>query len=255
MKIIIDTEQALVTVSDGGVEKSYALASAEGFAAASRAWLLAGWDAKYAYSFTWLGRPIIQLPEDLVRIQELIWTERPDVIVETGVAHGGSLVFFASLFEAIGNGRVIGIDIDIRARNRAAIEAHRLAPRIALVEGSSVAPSVAAEVARLVEPGEKVMVILDSDHSGGHVLAELRTYAPLVGVGGRIVVQDGIIEDLAGRPRSDPAWATDNPRQAVRAFLAEDDRFALDEPEWLFNEGAVRERVTNWPSCHLKRLR
>ncbi|HEX8192593.1 MAG TPA: CmcI family methyltransferase [Allosphingosinicella sp.] len=255
MKTIIDTQQALVTVFENGEEKSYAMASAEGFAAASRAWLLAGWDAKYVYSFTWLGRPIIQLPEDLIRIQELIWAERPDVIVETGIAHGGSLIFFASLFEAMGNGRVIGIDIDIRAPNRAAIEGHRLSSRIALVEGSSVSPAVAAQVAGLVAPGEKVMVILDSDHSGSHVLAELRTYAPLVGVGGRIVVQDTIIADLAGRPRSDPAWATDNPLQAVHAFLAEDDRFALDEPKWLFNEGSVRERVTNWPSCHLKRVR
>lgn len=255
MKTIIDEELGLVTVVGDGDTKSYKMASAEGFAAASSAWLRAGWDSKYVYSFTWMGRPVIQLPEDLVRIQELIWTERPDVIVETGIAHGGSLVFFASLFEAMGHGRIIGIDIDIRAHNRAAIEGHHLAHRIAMIEGSSASPDVPAEVGALISPGEKVMVVLDSDHSRGHVLAELRAFAPLIGVGGRFVVQDGIIRDLVGRPRSDPSWATDNAVEAVAAFLAEDGRFVLDEPEWLFNEGAVRERVTNWPSCHLKRLR
>ncbi|HEX9931893.1 MAG TPA: CmcI family methyltransferase [Allosphingosinicella sp.] len=256
MKTIIDEERALITVvAEGGGETSYPMASAEGFAAASRAWLRAGWDAKHVYSFTWMGRPVIQLPEDLVRIQELIWAERPDVIVETGIAHGGSLVFFASLFQAIGNGRVVGVDIDIRPHNRAAIEAHPLAGRIALVEASSTSPEAAAAVAALVGPGEKAMVVLDSNHSRAHVLAELRLYAPLVPVGGYVIVEDGIVEDLAGAPRSAPDWAENNPQQAVRDFLAEDDRFELVEPEWPFNEGLVRERVTYWPSCHLKRIR
>jgi cephalosporin hydroxylase len=255
MRTIIDEELGLVTVVEDGRTSSHPMASAEGFAAASRAWLHAGWDAKYVYSFTWMGRPVIQLPEDLVRLQELIWAERPDVIVETGIAHGGSLVFFASLFEAMGHGRIIGIDIDIRDQNRAAIEGHRLAHRIAMVEGSSASAAVAAQVAAMIAPGENVMVVLDSDHSRDHVLAELRAFAPLIGVGGRFVVQDGIIRDLVGRPRSDPSWATDNAVEAVAAFLAEDPRFTLAEPEWLFNEGAVRDRVTNWPSCHLKRVR
>src|SRR5688572_3738973 len=125
VKTVIDETERLVIVTEAdGAERRYPMASAEGFAAASRAWLRAGWDAKHVYSFTWLGRPMIQLPEDMVRLQEIIHAERPDIVVETGVAHGGSLVFYASLFEAMGHGRVIGIDIDIRPANRAAIEAH-----------------------------------------------------------------------------------------------------------------------------------
>jgi len=255
MRTIIDEARGLVTVIADGEEQTHAMASAEGFAAASRAWLRVSWDAKHVYSFTWLGRPVIQLPEDLVRIQELVWVERPDVIVETGIAHGGSLVFFASLFEAIGHGRVIGIDIAIRPENRAAIEGHRLAGRITMIEASSTSPAAAAEVARLVAPGEKAMIVLDSNHGRDHVLAELRAFAPLVDVGGYIIVEDGIIEELVGRPRSDPDWAVNNAQQAVRDFLGEEDRFALVEPEWLFNEGAVRDRVTCWPSCHVKRIR
>jgi cephalosporin hydroxylase len=256
MKTVIDEAEALVTVvRDDGSEESFAMASAEGFAAASRAWLRAGWDAKHVYSFTWMGRPVIQLPEDLVRLQELIWTEKPDLIVETGIAHGGSLVFHASLFEAMGHGRVIGIDVEIRPHNRAAIEAHPLARRIEMVEGSSVAPETVAAVRRLVRPDEKAMVVLDSNHSRDHVLAELRAYAPFVGVGGYMIAEDGIVAGLVGAPGSAPDWATNNAREAVRAFLAEDDRFASVEPQWLFNEGNVRERVTYWPSCHVKRVR
>jgi cephalosporin hydroxylase len=255
LKTIIDEANALVTICKDGEERSWPLASAEGFAAASQAWLRAGWDAKYVYSFTWMGRPIIQLPEDLIRIQELVWTERPDVIVETGIAHGGSLVFFASLFEAMGHGRVIGIDIDIRAPNRSALEAHPLAGRIEMIEASSATPETAAAVAAKIAPGEKVMLILDSDHSYGHVLAELRALAPLVGIGSFVIVEDGIIEHFAGTPRSAPDWATNNAARAVRDFLAEDGRFEAVEPVWLFNEGAVQTRVTYWPACHLKRVR
>jgi cephalosporin hydroxylase len=256
VRTVIDEAASLVTVvGDEGHEISYPMASAEGFAAASRAWLRAGWDAKHVYSFTWLGRPIIQLPEDLIRLQELVWSERPDVVVETGVAHGGSLVFFASLFAAIGRGRVIGIDIDIRSHNRAAIEAHPLASRIEMIEASSTDSGTVAEVRRRIALGEKVMVVLDSNHSRDHVLAELRAYAPLIDVGGYFIVQDGIMRDLAGAPRSGPGWATDNPVAAAEAFVGKDERFEIVEPEWLFNEGLARSRVTYWPSCHVRRVR
>jgi cephalosporin hydroxylase len=256
VKTIIDETEGLVIVKGAdGVERSFPMASAEGFAAASRAWLRAGWDAKHVYSFTWLGLPIIQLPEDMVRIQELIHSERPDIVVETGVAHGGSLVFYASLFKAIGHGRVIGIDIDIRPHNRAAIEAHPLAGRIALIRGSSTAPEVLRQVGELIAPDERVMVVLDSSHARDHVLAELRAYARFIEIGGRMVVADGIMRDLAGAPRSETDWAWNNPLEAARAFVAEDDRFVIDEPKWLFNEGLTRERVTYWPGCYVTRVR
>src|SRR5262249_37658305 len=152
------------------------LGTAEAFAIVSRAWLRAGWDSKYVYGFTWLGRPIIQLPEDLLRIQEVIFTVQPDVIIETGVAHGGSLVFYASLCKALGRGRVIGIDVEIRPHNRAAIEAHSLSDWITLVEGSSVDPDVVARVYDLIGPDESALVLLDSCHAKTHVLAELEAY-------------------------------------------------------------------------------
>lgn len=236
-----------------GVVRRHDLATPEAFEAVSAAWLRCGWDVKYVYSFTWLGRPVIQLPEDLIRMQELIWRARPDVIVETGVAHGGSLVFYAGLFAAMGHGRVIGVDIDIRPACRAAIAAHALAGRIDLIEGDSAAPATVAEVAARIAPGERVLVVLDSGHSAEHVRAELEAYAPLIQPGGFIVACDGIMADLAGAPRSEAAWAWDNPVSAIAAFLDAHAEFEGLEPDFAFNEGQVRRRVTYWPRCFLRR--
>lgn len=255
MITIIDEDEAVVVVRSGGQEARYPLASAEGFAAASRAWLRAGWDAKYVYGFTWFGRPIIQLPDDLIRIQEVIYAVKPDVVIETGIAHGGSLVFYASLLKAMGRGRVIGIDIEIRPHNRSAIAAHEFAPLITLIEGSSIDPQTVARVRSQVSPGEKTLVILDSNHTKSHVLAELRHYAPLVSVGSYIVATDGIMEQVAGGPRTKPDWRSDNPRQAVLEFTAGNGDFAIEEPKWPFNEGMVERRVTYWPDAFIRRVR
>lgn len=255
MKTIIDETAATVTVTRDGRDETYPMASAQGFKAASDAWLRVGWDAKHVYTFTWMGRPIIQLPEDMVRLQEVIWSLKPDVVVETGIAHGGSLIYYASLFEAMGHGRVIGIDIELRPHNRAAIEAHPMFKRIALVEGSSTAPAVVERVKALIRTDERVLVILDSNHSHDHVLDELRAYADLVPVGGYLVSTDGIMQHVVGAPRSQADWGTNNPQQAARHFVAEDDRFVIEEPAWLFNESPVTERVTYWPSCFVKRVR
>ena len=256
MKTIIDEVAATVTVTNtAGHDTTYPMARADGFKAASDAWLRVGWDAKHVYSFTWMGRPIIQLPEDMVRLQEVIWTLKPDVVVETGVAHGGSLIYYASLFEAMGQGRVIGIDIEIRAHNRQAIEAHPMFKRIDLVEGSSTAPEIVDQVKGMIEPNERVLVILDSNHTYDHVLGELRAYADMVPVGSYIVSTDGIMQQVVGAPRSQDDWATNNPQEAARDFVSEDTRFVIEEPEWLFNESPVTERVTYWPSCFVKRVR
>jgi cephalosporin hydroxylase len=200
-----------------------------------------------------MGRPVIQLPEDMIRIQEVIWRLRPDVIVETGVAHGGSLVFYASLFGAMGAGRVIGVDVEIRPHNRSAIEAHPMAPRIMLVEGSSTAPATLATVRAAIDPDERVLVILDSNHTRAHVEQELDLYAPLVTPGSYIVACDGIMAQVAGAPRSAADWAWNNPLSAIDAFLARNSDFAPDEPPFPFNEGRVRRRVTYWPKCYLRR--
>ena len=235
--------------------KSYAMDSPEAFAFISQAWLRAGWDAKYVYSFTWMGRPMIQLPEDMIRLQELIYSVKPDVIIETGVAHGGSLVFYASLMKAIERGRVIGIDIDIRPHNRAAIEQHELSPLITLIEGSSVDESVVARVSSQIGSNDKVMVFLDSDHSKNHVLAELNAYAPLVTKDSYIVAMDGIMGQLTGAPRTKPDWSWNNPREAAREFVSQHADFALVEPPFPFNESAVTQRITYWPDGIIKRVR
>ena len=220
-----------------GTQAEHALDTAEAFDAVSAAWLRCGWDTKYVYSFTWMGRPVIQLPEDMIRIQEVIWRLRPDVIVETGVAHGGSLIFYASLFPAIGHGRVIGVDIEIRPHNRAAIEAHPMSSRIMLVEGSSTDPSTIRTVRDAIGPDETVLVLLDSNHSRDHVAAELQAYAPLVTRGSYVVACDGIMQQVAGAPRTSPDWTWNNPITAVEDFVAGNPDFVLEEPGFDFNEG------------------
>ncbi len=259
--IIFDEKAGYVAeTDDAGKEIArHALDAAEAFALVSRAWLRAGWDAKYVYSFSWFGRPIIQLPEDMVRLQEVMWDLKPDVIVETGVAHGGSLIYYASIFKAMATadktGRVIGVEIALRDHNRAAIMAHPLASLITIVDGSSTAPETIAKVETLIKPGEKVLVILDSNHTRQHVLDECRAYAPMVAKGSYIVATDGIMEQVAGAPRTKPEWVDDNPKAAAIAFAAENPDFVIEEPVWPFNEGVVRDRVTYWPSAYLKRVR
>jgi cephalosporin hydroxylase len=187
-------------------------------------------------------------------MQEVIWLLRPDVLVETGVAHGGSLVFYASLFEAMHKGRVIGVDIEIRPHNRAAIEAHPLASRITLIEGNSVARATIEAVRAQLRPGETVLAVLDSNHSLEHVAAELSAYAPMISPGSYIVACDGIMAQVAGAPRTAPDWTWNNPLSAVENFLAGTSEFVLEEPPFAFNEGRVRDRVTYWPKCFLKRV-
>ena len=150
---------------------------------------------KYTYNFSWMGRPIIQFPQDMVAMQEIIWALRPDIIVETGIAHGGSLVFYASMLELIGHGEVLGVDIDIRQHNREAIEAHPMSKRIRMIQGSSIDPVIVEQVRQRIE-GKKVLVVLDSNHTHEHVLEELRAYAPMTSVGSYCVVMDTVVEDM-----------------------------------------------------------
>jgi cephalosporin hydroxylase len=252
----VDIESRTVIHEVDGESRTYSLDAPEAFELLTEAWLRSGWEAKQIYTFTWFGRPIIQLPEDLIRTQEVIYKLRPDVIVETGVAHGGSLVFWASLFEALHHGRVIGVDIEIRPHNRKAIEAHELFHRIALVEGSSIDPRTFAQVRSQIKPGESVMVLLDSNHGKEHVLEELRLYSELVPVGSYIVATDCIRKSLVGAPRSVPEWSWDHPIEAAHAFLAENKNFELHQPKWEFDESVgLREPVTHWPEGWLLRVK
>lgn len=218
---------------------------------ATREWFLATYRHEYSYHFSWLGRPVIQYPQDIVAVQEIIWKTRPDLVIETGIARGGSLILSASILELIGgDGLVVGVDIDIREHNRVEIERHPLFKRIRMVQGSSVAEETFREVERLAEGRERVLVMLDSNHTHEHVARELELYAPLVSVGGYLVVFDTIVEELPAEFSADRPWGPgDNPMTAVREFLGRDGRFEVD---------AEMERkllITAAPGGYLRRVR
>jgi len=203
--------------------------------AAASEFMKASIGAKYSYNFSWLGRPVIQYPQDIVAMQELIWTLQPELIIETGIAHGGSLIFSASMLElnaACGgpaDAKVVGVDIDIRAHNRKAIEAHPMFRRITMVEGSSVAPAVVDAVRAMAAGKKSVLVCLDSNHTHEHVLAELEAYAPMTTVGSYCVVFDTIVEDLPEALSFERPWGPgDNPKTAARRYLADHPEFEID---------------------------
>jgi cephalosporin hydroxylase len=215
----------------------------------SLAWLAASAARRYSYNFRWMGRPIIQYPQDMIAMQEILWDVRPDLIIETGIAHGGSLVYYASLCQLMGHGEVLGIDIDIRPHNRAAIESHPMAGRIRMLEGSSIDAGMVERV-REAARGKRVLVVLDSNHTHAHVLAELEAYAPLVSVGSYCVVFDTVVEDMPSDAFPDRPWGVgDNPKTAVHAFLARDDRFEIDR------DIEAKIQITVAPDGYLKRVR
>ncbi|UYO94997.1 cephalosporin hydroxylase family protein [Pollutimonas sp. M17] len=187
-------------------------------------------ERKYMYNASWLGRPIIQLPTDTLALQEIIWAVKPDLIIETGVAHGGSIIFSASMLQLLGHGHVVGIDIDIRPHNRAAIETHPMAHRISLIEGSSVDADIVKKVHDMAA-GKKVLVMLDSNHAHDHVLAELNAYASLVSVGSYCIVFDTVVEDYPDESMwSDRPWKKgDNPKTAVHEWLGSHPEFEIDQ--------------------------
>ncbi|WP_409278292.1 cephalosporin hydroxylase family protein [Pseudomonas defluvii] len=183
---------------------------------------------KYSYHFSWMGRPIIQLPQDMMAMQELIWNIKPDLVIECGIAHGGSIIYYASLLELQGHGEVLGIDRDIRPHNRQAIESHPMFKRISMIEGSSVDLGVVEQV-RALAAGKKVILVLDSNHTHEHVLEELRLYAPLVSLGSYCVVMDTVVEDMPADAFPDRPWGPgDNPKTAVWAYLEENGNFEID---------------------------
>ncbi len=200
------------------------------FRSLSRDWLEESSRHGYSYNFTWMGRPIIQYPQDILAMQELIWKVQPRWIVETGIAHGGSLVFSASILQLVaGPGRVLGIDIDIRPHNRAAIEAHPMAHRIEMLQGSSIDEAVVQQVRQRIVGEAPIMVVLDSNHTHDHVLRELELYSPLVTRGSYLVVFDTAVEDLSPDLFQDRPWGVgNNPKTAVQQFLQNSNRFEID---------------------------
>lgn len=197
----------------------------------TRVWVQTCSRYEYSYHFTWLGRPIIQFPQDIIAMQEIIWRVKPGLIVETGIAHGGSLVFYSSMLELIGgDGQVIGIDIEIREHNRVEIEKHPMFKRITMIQGSSTDEAIVDQVYRLAKEKGRVLVVLDSNHTHDHVLKELQLYSPLVTEGSYLVVLDTIIEDMLEDFFPNRPWKKgNNPKTAVREFLKTNDRFLIDK--------------------------
>ena len=253
MKLTIDNDNAILLVEDDSSRTTLDLYSREALELVSQQWVRLGWQMKYPYTFSWLGRPIIQLPEDMVRTQEVIYRLKPDVIVETGIAHGGSLIFYAGLCRLIGKGRIVGVDVEIRAHNRRAIEAHELSDLITMIEGDSVSPEIVGDVDESVGDAQTVLVILDSNHTKQHVLAELQAYCHLVTPSSYIVATDGVMQWVHDVPRGDPAWKEDNPSAAVREFASTHPEFVIEQPPWPFNESPLDKNVTHWPDAWLRR--
>lgn len=231
----------------------------------SLSWNIATSAHKYTYNFSSLGRPIIQLPQDMIAIQELIWQIKPDLIIETGVAHGGSLIMSAAMLAlidycnaALSNApidpkasfrRVLGLDIDVRPYNRSAIESHPLSHLITLIEGSSVSPDVIRQVYETAKEHDRVMVMLDSNHTHDHVLAELRAFAPLVSIDSYCVVFDTVIEDLPPQSFPNRPWDVgNNPKTAVHEYLRQDDRFEIDR------DIEAKIQITVAPDGYLRRV-
>lgn len=210
---------------------------------------------KYSYNFSWLGRPIIQYPQDMIAMQEIIWEVKPDLIIETGIAHGGSLIFSAAMLELVAvctgsEGEVIGIDIDIRPHNRKAIEEHPMSRRISMIQGSSIAPEIVTQVVEKAKGKKRILVCLDSNHTHEHVLAELEAYAPLTTVGSYCVVFDTVVEDMPKELAGDRPWGPgDNPKTAVFEYLKTHSEFEIDKN--------IQNKIliTVAPDGYLKRVR
>jgi cephalosporin hydroxylase len=226
-----DTADPALQFRQERAERIQAMARNQALKDSAQVFTMESTRAGYSYNFSWMGRPIIQYPQDMMALQEIIWEMRPDVVLETGIAHGGSLIFSASMLQLLGGeGFVLGVDIDIRAHNRSAIEAHPMAPRIRMIQGSSIDEGTAAQVRQAVAGCRNPLVVLDSNHTHEHVLRELELYSPLVKKGGWLVIFDTVVEIMPGDFYPDRPWGLgDNPMTALDAFLKTNDRFVIDE--------------------------
>jgi cephalosporin hydroxylase len=250
MRIAIDTESQTLQVTERGAAKQYSLFSPEAFRILSRQWIALGWNLGHWSTFSWMGRQFLQLPDDVLRLAELFWQLRPDVIVETGIYDGGSTLFFASLCRSHGTGRVISIEHEFREGVREAIQ-HAAGDLVTLIEGDSASLETALHVRRHIAPTERVCVFLDSGHGAQHVAAELRHLAPLVSAGHYLIVADSICPDLAHLPQGERSWAWDHPGAAVEEFLARHPEFSRERPPALFPAGVDFTELSYFPNTWL----
>ncbi|MBU0536632.1 MAG: cephalosporin hydroxylase family protein [Nanoarchaeota archaeon] len=235
-----------ITYKQGEETRTVDIYTKEGLETMSMLWSKVFVHNKFTHEVTWMGIPIIQFPGDIVMMQELVWKIKPDVIVECGIAHGGSLIFYASLLELIGNGKVVGIDIDIRKHNRKAIESHPMFKRVEMIEGSSIDEDIVAQVKEKIGDAKTVLVILDSNHSKDHVAKEIQLYKGMVTPGSYLVVTDGAQKFMSDIPDGKPEWTKDNPWDALNEFMQDNDEFDIDP---FYN----RLKITSNPDGFLKK--
>ena len=247
IKNYVTCSDSKLTLESGEERTTVELYSREGLDLLSNLWIKSAAEHRLMYEPTWLDRPVIQFPSDIVAIQELLWKIKPDVVIETGVAHGGSLVLSASILELIGKGKVIGIDIEIRPHNRVAIEAHSLKHRIELIEGSSIDVDTVSAVKKASAGAKSVLVILDSNHTEAHVLKELELYGPMVTPGSYLIAHDGAQAWVWDIPRGKPEWKNDHPLNAIHKYISLHPEFCIDH-HW------TRYGITSSPDGYLKRL-
>ncbi len=252
MKLILDTDTRTLAVENGD-SATHDLYSREAFEHISRQWVRVGWSLRYYSGFTWMGLPVLQLPDDLVRFQEVFWEVRPNLVIETGVYQGGSLLFHASLCKALGAGRVVGVDIDVQPGVREAISKHMLSSYITLIEGDSSSPEVLKRIEEIHESDETTLVLLDSNHSREHVRKELEAYAPLVTPGSYLIAADTIMRDLIDVPGGQASWTEDNPAAAIEDFLAAHPEFERTPPAAQTGVADLPEAVSYWPGGWLRR--
>lgn len=245
--IIMTREKEFEKKNRMNIEK---MSKNKSFKELTKSWFLSSEKYEYSYHFRWLGRPIIQYPQDIVAIQEIIWKVKPDLIIETGIAHGGSLIFHASILEMLGHGEVLGIDVDIREHNKIEIENHPMYKRIHMIQGSSISEEVIKKVYKFAKKKKRILLILDSNHTHDHVLDELNYYSPLVQKGSYAIVLDTIIEDISkptSRTHNKRPWSKgNNPKTAVKQFLKTNNRFQIDK------EIENKLLITVAPSGYLK---
>jgi cephalosporin hydroxylase len=254
MRIQIDTHQGTLCIEDeNGGERIEPLYSAEAFRLVSSVWIKQEWNRLHWQSFSWFGLPIYQFPDDLLRLQEVVVAVKPEVIIETGIWQGGSVLFFATLCRLLGKGRVISVDIHIPAGLRSHIENGPFADLITLIEGDSSDPAIIERVHALAGKPQSAFVFLDSDHSKAHVRRELEAYCDLVAPGSYIVAADGVMESLVDTPLGQPEWDLDNPAAAAREFVVEHPEFQIRRPRALHGEEHVVDELTYWPDAWLYR--
>jgi cephalosporin hydroxylase len=238
MRITIDTEAQVLQLTEDGNTAEYSLFSPAAFQILSRQWMILGWNLGHWSTFSWMGRQLLQFPDDVLRLAELLWKLRPAVIVETGVYDGGSTLFFASLCRLQGAGRVISVEHEFRRGVREAVQ-QAAGERVMFIEGDSASPETALQVQRNIRPAERVCVFLDSDHSAEHVVAELDLFGPLVSPGCYLIVADSICPDLAQTPRGERTWSWDHPGKAVDEFLTRHPEFSHETPPAYFPQAPI----------------